>query len=309
MSHQALVPRGDWMRWCIVVLLVLFLGGCDRNGLLKLAGYDRVSLMRKMTPPYEEGLAILCVDLLRQGKYEEVTERLDPSIVDAGIHDKLVAIAKTFPDREPVSAKTIDATVSHRGDAVITSVTLEYEYAPEAKRTSGSTEVIPRSWLFFQLVTQNIGGLRTITGLQVAPSSEPIETINAFTLADKGVPQYAALCMAILVSTFGLYVFVVCVRTKMGKIKWLWLPLILIGVGKVTVNWTTGQWSFTPLSLSLQLPLPPGGTINCSPYGPWIVCITAPFGAIAFLQYRKRLTRPVASAVVDVSEVNGMQSR
>jgi hypothetical protein len=297
------------MRWCVVVLLVFFLVGCDRNDLLKLAGHDRASLMRKMTPPYEEGLAMLCVDLLREGKYEEITERLDPSIVNAGTHDKLVAVAKLFPDQEPVSAKTIDASVSHEGDAIITSVTSEYEFAPEVKSTSGSTELLPRRWLFVELVTQNVGGLRTITGLRVTPSSESVETINAFTFKDKGVPQYAALCLAMLVSTFGLYAFVVCVRTKMGKGKWLWLPLILIGVGKVTVNWTTGQWSFTPLSLSLQLPLPPGGTINCSPYGPWIVCITAPFGAIAFLQYRKRLTRPVASAVVDVSEVNGMQSR
>jgi hypothetical protein len=73
----------------------------------------------------------------------------------------------------------------------------------------------------------------------------------------------------------------------MGKKKWLWLIFIVVGIGKLFVNWTTGQVFFTPLAIQL----PPAGA-NAQLYGPWLVYVSIPLGAIIFLIMRKRFVVP-----------------
>jgi hypothetical protein len=271
--------------------LLLLCVGCDRDDFLRFAGEDRASLMQKMTPVYEQSLAIHCVDLLQEGKIDEVAEQFDPSVVGSGTTEKLAAIAKVFPDRAPVSVKTVDVTTWHQQNATFRTVTLEYGFAPQAKPTSGVTELVPRTWLFVQLTTKNVGGARTVVGLAVTPSAESIEAINAFTLANKGMTQYIALCLAVLIPIFGLYVAILCFKAKIGYAKWFWLASMMIGIGNLSVNWTTGQWSFNLMSLTFRAPFGPS-SISASPYGPWMISIAAPVGAIAFLQYRRRLNGP-----------------
>jgi hypothetical protein len=278
------------MLWsCIEVLFILVLTGCDRNDYLKLAGYSRVTLQQRNTPQFEDSLAKLCTESLRQARYEDVIGHLDPSVVDTGIHDKLVAIAKTFPNREPISFKTFDSKRSSQGDATITVIDLEYGYAPIIRTTGESTESIPGSWVFVENVIKTVGGSTTITGIKVQPSSESVESINAFTFANKGYSQYAALLLAVLLSAFTVYVVVLCIRANIGSQKWLWMLLILINVGHASIDWTTGQWSFTPLSIHYGIP-PTPANMSCSAYGPWMMDLSLPLGALAFLQYLRRRT-------------------
>lgn len=278
------------MRWCVILLVILFQVGCDRDSYLKFAGYDRASLMKKNTPQDDEALAIGSIELLRQKRFEQVEERLDPSIRNADLRSRLVAMAEMFPTREPSSIKTVDA--SHTKGSSTTSITLEYEFPPAATTVDGKAELSPRSWFLAQVFIRK--DVKTIAGLLVRPISESVEVYNEFTIFDKGVSQYAGLLLAILVTVFGLYVFVLCARTKMGKKKWIWLMLMVPGVCRLTVNWTTGQWSFTPLSVQVKLP-PLIANATCTAYGPWMLQITAPLGAIAFLLWRKN--RVFAAAI------------
>ncbi len=202
----------------------------------------------------------------------------------------------TIPTGEPTSIKTVDSRVIYGRNSSTSSITLEYEFAPQAMPTSGSTELISGSWLIAQVAIQTKGSVKTIVGLHVSPSSRSFEEINEFTLADKGISQYAGLCLAIGAAAFSLYVFVLCVRTKMGKKKWFWLILILIGVFRLTLNWTTGEWSFTPLAVQA----PPVITV-CSLYGPCLIQIVVPLGAIAFLLLRKHRTSQVPSSPIQSS--------
>ena len=63
-------------------------------------------------------------------------------------------------------------------------------------------------------------GLKTILGLHVYPTPQPIEVINEFTLDDKGFSQYVGLFLALWVAGLTLYVFVLCARMKIGRKKW-----------------------------------------------------------------------------------------
>lgn len=289
------------MRWCVILLLVLFQAGCDRNSYLKFAGYDRASLMKKNTPQDEEALAIGSIELLRQKRFEQVEERLDPSIKNADLRSRLVAMAEMFPTREPASIKTVDA--SHSKGSPTTSITLEYEFSPALTTVAGKAELSPRSWFLAQALIQKKGEVKTVAGLLVRPISESVEVYNEFTILDKGISQYIGLLLAVLVSLFSLYVFVLCARTKMGKKKWVWLMLMVPGVSRLTVNWTTGQWSFIPFSVQLKVP-PLFANATCTAYGPWMLQITVPLGAMAFLLWRKNRV----FATVIPSQVRGSDS-
>ncbi len=271
------------------VLVCLLLTGCDRDDLLKLSGLTRVTLQQKNTPQLEENLARRCDESIRQGRYEKLTGLLDPKILDPGLRDKLVAVTKAFPDYNPVSVKTIDSKRSNLGDATVTTIVLEYEFAPTIKTNSESTESIPGSWVFVDNVIQNVGGSPTVTGIDVQPSSESVESINAFTLADRGISQYVALFLALLLSAFIVWVVVLCIRAKIGKQKWLWLLLIFAYVGHASVDWTTGHWSFTPLSIRYGVP-PIPANMSCSAYGPWMMDLSLPLGALVFLAFLRRQT-------------------
>jgi hypothetical protein len=259
---------GDWVLVTGFLLLILSVGSCDRDNYLKPFGYDRASLLKKYTPQDDVAFAMHCVDLLLQGQYEEIENRLDVSIKNSETRDGLARMASFFPSK-PVSVKTVGSNVLHSRDSSTSSITLEYEFA--------------RGWLLAEVVVQTRDGVKAITGFHVTPIAEPVEVMNGFSLADKGISQYAGLCLAILISIFDLYVFVLCVRTKMGRKKWFWLILVLIGAGRLTLNWTTGQWSLTLLSAQT-----PPLMMFCSPYGPWIIQIAAPLGAIAFWRGEKR---------------------
>jgi hypothetical protein len=289
----------SWTRRCSLFFLLLSLVGCNRDNFMKLFGYDRASLMKRFTPPDDESLALRYVELVRQHRFEKVEELLDPSIKDGETRDTEAGMAEVFPTREPASIKTVDANLARGEDSSTTSITLEYEFAPVEMPVNGRTDQTSRSWLLAQVVVQTKDGVKTIVGSHVMPISMSVEATNDFTLLDKSLSQYAGLCLAILVSVFSLYVFVLCARTKMGKKKWIWLIPIAIGVCRFTVDWTTGQWFFVPWAVQL-----PPVIMFCSPYGPWVFHITAPLGAVAFLLLRKHLMRSRAKTSSLVHSTN-----
>ena len=266
LKRHHLFERG-WISCFCVVFLCLPILDCNRDSLLKRAGCDRACLLKKYTPQDDEALALHNVDLLFQDHYDEIEHSLDPSIRNGDTHEHLVEMSHFFPSR-PISVKTVEARIIRSRDSRTTSITVEYEFV--------------RSWLLAQVVIRTKDGVKTITGFSVTPTAEPIEVMNEFTLADKGFPQYAGLFLALWVAALTLYAFVLCVRMKFGKKKWFWLAAILVGVCQLTVNWTTGEWFFAPLAFRL-----PPVTATCTAYGPWMLQIFSPLGAIAFLRLRK----------------------
>lgn len=238
-----------------------------------LSGCNQATLMKTMIPPRDEATARQYVDDLRQNRLDQVEHDMDHGLKDSNLHSTLASMAAMFPAQEPISTKVVGFRTFF-GNASGTEITLEYEF--------------PQKWLLAEVVTQNSGGATTIVGFHVTPIADSLENLNRFTLVGKGAAQYGILSLAILAPLFSLYVFVLCFETRMGKKKWLWLIFIFLGIGKLVVNWTTGQVFFTPLAIQL----PPAGAI-AQFYGPWLVYVSLPLGAMLFLIMRKRLIEPI----------------
>lgn len=235
-----------------------------------LVGCDQAALMKKLIPAENEASARRYVNLLRQNNFDQIEKETNASIKGPNNRRKLVTMAAMFTAQEPTSVKVVGFRKHFSGDSRTTSISLEYEF--------------PDRWLLVEVVTQTTGGVDTLLGIHVTPLADSLENLNRFTFVDKGASQYTIFFLAVLAALLTLYAFVLCIKTKIGKKKWLWLILVLVGAGKLGVDWTTGQLFFAPLFIQL----PPAGAV-ADLYGAWFVFVSMPVGAIVFLALRNKL--------------------
>jgi hypothetical protein len=252
---------------------------------LSFAGCDQVTLMKKMTPAEDESFARRHVDLLRQQQFEQIERELDSSISSPNTRGTLAGMAALFPAEVPKSIKVVGVKFFRFSGSSTDSITLEYEFAEK--------------WLLVNMSIKRTDDVLTITGFNVTPIADSLENINRFSLIGKSPLQYAVLGLAIVGPVFCLYLFVICIRSKREKHRWLWAIFILFGVGRLAVNWTTGEWTVTPLAIHV-----PCAEATAAPYGPWVVAISLPLGAILFILVKRR--RRVALAELQPSSVGDL---
>jgi hypothetical protein len=248
------------------ILALMILSGCNQN---------EESLLKKYTPPEDETIATNYIALLRHGRFESIEKDLDPRIKNDLARDTLVRMAQAIPSPDPISVKVIGAHQFRTSDLYKINLSFEYQF--------------PSQWMLINVATQRKGGITTIVGFNVYPLSDSLENLNKFALFGKAFLQYATLAFAILIPIFTLYALVLCFRTKIVKRKWLWLIFVLMGIGKITVNWTTNQWNFATLTFQIL-----GSSAFAPPYGAWLISVSLPLGAIVFLFRRKTLSTPAA---------------
>jgi hypothetical protein len=247
-------------------LLLLSIAVC-----LCCSSCSRATLVKGIVPREDEIFARKYVDLLRQRAFDQIEPELDPRISRFDVSNTLASMAEMFPATEPNSIKVVAYNLRH-------SLTLEYEF--------------PDKWILVDMSIKRMGDTSTITEFRVTPIPDSLEHINRFSLVGKSSLQYMILGLALAAPIFTLYVLVLCLRTKSQTRKWLWAILIIVGVGKLGVNWTTGALTFTPLAVNAPCG---GATTTMGFYGPWVVTVNLPLGAILFL--RKRNKRVAASEV------------
>lgn len=238
--------------------------------LLALVDCSKQDMLQKYAPPADQAVARHYIDSLRQRRFEEIESAADASIAGPSVHGALVKMAALIPQGEPTSVTLVGAQQMNSGDS--SSINLSYEF-----NFSGS-------WLLANVAIKKQGGRATIVGLNVYPQPSSLEQQNKFTLTGKSPFQYLLLAMAIILPLFTLYTLVVCIRTKFKGRKWPWVLFVLVGVGEVIVNWTTGQWGIQPLSVQLF-----SASASAPLYGQWTIAISIPLGAILFLMRRRHL--------------------
>ena len=230
-----------------------------------LIGCDQASVMKKFTPQEDESAARGYVELLRQGKFEEIERELDPSLGDSNVLGTLRKMAEFFPADTPESVKVVGAHIFHGPELSRSEITLEYQF--------------PNKWILVNVATQRKEGVSTVVGLNVTPIADSLENLNKFTLVGKSAIQYLTLACAIAALLFTFYVFILCIRSKGFKLKWLWMIVVLVGVGKFAVNWGTGQWSYQLIAFKIPC-------FSMTPlYGPWTVAGYIPLGASVYLNH------------------------
>jgi hypothetical protein len=249
-------------RFCSLVVLscAVFFTGCTARSLI-----DRIA-------PETVAEAKTNFDYLRHHQFDQIESSLDPSIDRDTLQANFTQMAALVPQGEPISVNTVGAyekCLTRAGCQ--TQVTLEYQF--------------PDRWLLMQLIVHSQDDRTVITSMHVRQESASLEEINRFTLRGKTTLQYIVLVAAVGSVLAMLDALIVCVRTPMRR-KWLRMIIILLGVGKVVVNWTTGEADYHIFWLNI----PPAGLV-AQPYGAWFLSVSMPLGAILFFINRERLRK------------------
>jgi hypothetical protein len=230
----------------------------------------QVDHTRKVATAEELAFAERLVDALRYRHFQEIESEVDPSIANRELRTTLLTMADMFPSptEDPGFIKAVGGnTLGRNTDEV--RITLEYQFH--------------QKWLLadVNLRATSMGGF-VISGFHVRPIPDSVERMRRFTLIGKTMPQYGVLLLALAGGSICSYAFRLCIRTTTGKVRWVWLAVILLGVGKLGINWTTGETSISPLAL--QFP-----AVQAFPhtYGPWLLEVSLPLGAIIFVVRRQ----------------------
>jgi hypothetical protein len=237
--------------------------------LLSVTGCNQEALLRKFASPEDQATAKKYIDALRAERYEEIEAVADPAIQGPTLRGTLQQMAALMPDEEPSSVKLVGAQTQKNSQGTTKNLTFEYRYGEK--------------WLLVNVATQRKGDALTLVGFNVYPQAQAVTERNEFKLAGKSAAQYLILTLAIAFPLLSLYALIQCIRTKMVRGKWLWVVVILIGVGRLAINWTTGAWELSTLYIQVL-----SASVLYDAQGAMILAVSVPLGAILFL-FRRQL--------------------
>jgi hypothetical protein len=240
------------------VVLLLILAGCS---------YDE--MLAKIAPEVETEFAKSFLTHLRQQDFNFVESHLAAEVRQQATVAKLQELASYFPEGELKNTELIGCNIFESDTLWQGNFTFEYEF-------SGG-------WALGNVVLRKTSDTSEVLGFRVYRTIAAQSEINKFTLDGKSPHHYIVLALAVAVPIFILISLVFCVRTPLPKRKWLWVLFILMGFGKIMVNWTTGQYGFQLLSFNLL----GAEAVAASPHAPWVISASLPLGAIIFWVKRK----------------------
>lgn len=249
--------------FCLLAVLCFSLTACSQQ-----------SLIDKFEPKAASATAKSVIDQLRQGNVEAIEAQLDPRYRTPYIAAKLHEIAAGFPAGPPVSIKTVgfyEKTRVVQGESSsVVSLTYEYQYRD--------------AWIVANVLLEKKNGAFTVEGIHAERLTESLETRNAFNLKGKDAAHWLMLLWVIANAVLCLCAFVLCLRTRIARHKWLWALFTLIGVTTLRFDWSSGHFAFQPFSVLLF-----SASVTTQSYGPWVLGASIPLGAIWFLAVRRRL--------------------
>lgn len=244
----------------VLAFLSILMTGCS---------YDE--FREKLIPKEESELAREYLSKLQAQDYEYVRSRLSPELVPQVNDELLQNVAAFFRPGDPLSVEIIGSEVNILDGQWQGNFTFEYEFE------SG--------WNLANVVLQKTDDGYEVIGFHVYQTEGSQSEFNSFGLSAKSPIQYLVLLLAIVVPIFILITLVVCIRTPIARKKWLWIIFILLGVGTIQVDWTSGAYAFQLLSVQLL----GASAFSAGPAAPWIISASVPLGAFIFWFKRRKL--------------------
>ena len=237
-----------------------------------LAACTQDAVIQKFTSPEEQATAKQYIEQLQNRDFSAIEHIVASGIAGPTLESTLTKMADLLPAGPPTSIQLVGAhRMSSLSDGSTTvDLTFEYRFGDR--------------FVLADLATKTTQSKLEIIDFHIQPEGESLAARNRFTLAGRTPLQYIVLVYAVVVALFTLGVLVACIRTTIRRRKWLWIIFILLGFGKFSVNWVTGQWRIELLAVQV---FSAGSYADL--FGPWIISVSVPLGAIWFLFSRRRL--------------------
>lgn len=249
-------------------------------GCVVLTGCSGARVRRDPVPEETDRFAREFIGALRGRDMTRAEQLFSPEFKKRDFRKALSKVSGMLTEGQLTGIKQIGSQVIKTGDKTRTSLTYEFSYEDR--------------WLLVNVVVDGTPGNHQVWGVHVNPLAAPMSQ-NAFMLTGKSGGHYLFLGFAAVVVAFSLAMLICCVVTKVRR-KWLWILFMLVGFGKISINWATGQVGFQ--KIAVQLPWVAASKMG--PYAPWIVSISLPVGALLFLVLRPSLRTPEAAGLPEI---------
>jgi hypothetical protein len=205
-------------------------------GLLTL-GCSIDQAVQRMTPADADARARAYLALLARGQLDSATAPLLPELQRADTRTELGKIAAVFRNQRFDSTRVIGVQVNTINGT--RHVNLSYELHSAT------------GWFLASVATVDSANRWFVEGASGRTIPEPLEHTTRFTLAGRSPVHYVWLALTILAigASLGVALFIVSRRTMPRR--WLWSALALVGVGTLTLDWTSGAVGFDPITVML----------------------------------------------------------
>lgn len=231
-------------------------------------------LVEKIADKEKQRIGLDYLNRLRDGDLAGLARELHPDLKNGRELEELGKMRQFLPAEEPVSTVLvgywtgIDTRVGSW-----TSLVYQLEYS------EGRWFAVTLQW-----VDSKDSG-RVLRSFRLNPQAADLRQAHAFSFRQANWRHYTAAGALLAVSAFVLTSFVVCLRTRGLRRKWLWAILTLVSVTQWSFNWTTGEFGFSPIYVMIL----GMSAIQVSPYNPWMLTFGLPIGAIIFWLRRSSL--------------------
>jgi hypothetical protein len=232
---------------------------------------DQRSAFEAMVPKDDAAFAIETLAYLQRGHFPAAENRISEQARTPALRSQMERLAAVLGTQAAQDVHVIGfSSNTVNGATTYTNVVLEYRFA--------------QRWLVVTVAMHRSGAVRAIDGVQARPTTGPQEFLNRFTLAGKTVGHYVVLVWTIVTPVLIGATLLLLLRTPVPRLKWLWALFVAVGVGQLSLDWTTGDIRLVPLQATLF----GSGFLKAGPYSPVVLLTSLPVGAIVFLLLRRR---------------------
>jgi hypothetical protein len=188
------------------------------------------------------------------------------------------AMAELVPQQQPQSVEFLTWVVNQSStDGRSAQVVAQYKYSDT-------------DWLTVTAAFSGEGTTLRVDSYYLNRGSTSYQNTEWLSFANAGAAQlifFAFVMGALLIS---LATCILCFTTPGLRRKWLWAIASFIGVATFTMNWSTGELSFTPIYVGI-----PTANYTQDATGVWYLTFLVPVGAIVFLIKRRQLVSKAAA--------------
>lgn len=258
-------------------LLLFLLSGC----------ISHESMIKKFLPGNVDTFARDLILSAKSQDFKGYMEHIAPSDRTAKLENGLKQVFQYMQNGDLLGVKPVWVRSNKIKGRTTYNITYELHYS--------------RAWQVANIVLLNDGKTITVKGFLVNDIPDSLTVLNAFTFKNKTIMHYLFFILNIAYLLFIGIVFIVCIRTKNLKRKWLWAIICLLGVVEFAFNWTTGGLQVKLFSIGVKV----STFVPVTPYMPSILDFYIPVGAVLFLIKRSKLTNLV-EAPVEENETPGI---
>ena len=234
---------------------------------------DVVGFALRHTTPDEREFARAYLQLLADSSVDSAFTLLDPELRGDKARQALIGVAGLMRHARLDSMRVIGVNLNTMtGVDKWRIVNFTYEFPGASPQ-----------WVMASVATRERSGTLSIIGFSAYPVAGPLETLNRFSLAGKPIGHYLILFFAGLLPVLTIGVAVKLLLAKGMPRRWLWAIAALIGSPVLTLDWTTGQTSFTDTWFLLMC----SSAVKTGPAAPWIISVAVPIGSgVSWLKLR-----------------------